>query len=163
MEILKSKYELQAIDFLTKNRIVFGVRFTGNVAPPWEEWLRATSTRKLPNFRWLAILQRRDNWSEVGSVKEDGTGLQVDFWTHLEKYIKSTGDNGPVTPTAYDVLACISSDVSMSDNFGNWCSDFGWDTDSRKALATFERCKELAAKLKAFFTADELEQLEEIR
>ena len=43
----------------------------------------------------------------------------------------------PKEPTAYDVLACL--DILYADcNFDCFCSDFGYDTDSRQAEKTYK-------------------------
>lgn len=65
-------------------------------------------------------------------------------------------------PTPYDVLSCISGDVHCPDTFEDFCAEFGYDTDSIKALQTFRRCSAFARRLKAFFTAQEIEELSEI-
>src|SRR5947207_663766 len=40
-------------------------------------------------------------------------------------------------PTAEDVLDCLASDATgvqnSRDDFDEWCSEYGYDTDSRKA------------------------------
>jgi len=65
------------------------------------------------------------------------------------------------TPTAYDLLACLTKyDVGTFENF---CGDFGYDTDSRSAERTYKAvCKEWE-KVSKFFTAEEIEQLQEIQ
>lgn len=63
-------------------------------------------------------------------------------------------------PTAADVLGCLMLDASSVDDgapyprlFRDWCDDFGYDTDSRKALAAYEACCKLAPKLRRFLGA----------
>ena len=66
----------------------------------------------------------------------------------------------PVTPTAYDVLACLQKyDIGTFEDF---CSEFGYDTDSRSALKTYEACKEEFTNLQTLFTDSEIELLQEI-
>lgn len=68
---------------------------------------------------------------------------------------------GSKTPTAYDMLACLQKyDVGYFEDF---CSDFGYDTDSRTAERIYKAvCKEWE-KVSRFFTSDEIEQLQEIQ
>jgi len=61
------------------------------------------------------------------------------------------------------VLACISSDATTPDSFADFCAEFGENEDSRKALQQFRRCDRFAKRLRAFFTAAEVEALQEIR
>jgi hypothetical protein len=43
--------------------------------------------------------------------------------------------NGDTPPTPYDVLASITK--NDPESFENFCSEYGYDTDSRKALKAF--------------------------
>jgi hypothetical protein len=71
--------------------------------------------------------------------------------------INNTGKG--IEPTAYDVFSCIQKyDVGSFEDF---CSEFGYDTDSRKAEKTYK------AVLKEFENVDRLfsdvmEKLQEI-
>jgi hypothetical protein len=54
-------------------------------------------------------------------------------------------------PGADDVLDSLVSDASALDStFEDWCGDCGYDTDSRKAFATFETCQRLGRELRAW-------------
>lgn len=66
-------------------------------------------------------------------------------------------------PSAYDVLSCVGSDINCSDSFMEFCGDFGYDEDSRRAYAAFERCSKFARELRDFFTPDEITELAEIQ
>lgn len=55
----------------------------------------------------------------------------------------------PVYPKLDDVLHCLVMDSEASNmSFADWCSVFGYDTDSRKALATYESCQISGDKLR---------------
>lgn len=62
-------------------------------------------------------------------------------------------------PDVYDILASVSSDYNCPDNFDDFCSEFGYDTDSRKAEQTFKRCLEQSKKLRTVFTSEEAEAM----
>jgi hypothetical protein len=56
-------------------------------------------------------------------------------------------------PTAYDILTCLQLDVwSVTNNgsFEDFCSEFGYDTDSRKAEKTYNIILKQSEKLKKF-------------
>ena len=56
----------------------------------------------------------------------------------------------PIPPKAAEVLACYCRDFTDSDcAFDEWAENFGYDTDSRKALATYESCRAAGPKLRA--------------
>jgi len=64
-------------------------------------------------------------------------------------------------PSLDDLFYSLVMDSSAADQtFSDWCSDFGYDTDSRKALQTYEACQESAVKLRDLTTAT-LDQLRE--
>jgi hypothetical protein len=54
-------------------------------------------------------------------------------------------------PEPADVLDCLASDASGAENassFEDWCSEYGYDTDSRKAEKTYRIIERQAEKLK---------------
>jgi hypothetical protein len=60
-------------------------------------------------------------------------------------------------PTAEDVLNSLAADAAGVENardFEDWCSEYGYDTDSRKAEKTFKICQKQAKQLKAFLGDD---------
>jgi hypothetical protein len=66
----------------------------------------------------------------------------------------------PIVPTAYDVLASITKyDVGTFEDF---CSEFGYDTDSKKAEKTYNAVKEEWLNINRLFTDAEIEELQEI-
>lgn len=67
-----------------------------------------------------------------------------------------------VKPSLPDVLYSLLLDGSAdfdASTFEQWCADYGYDTDSRAALATYEACCDTGRKLRAAFTASELSAL----
>lgn len=56
----------------------------------------------------------------------------------------------PILPDLADVLYSLASDSDALDSSGfeEWAEDYGYDTDSRKAEATYRTCLELALKLR---------------
>ena len=68
--------------------------------------------------------------------------------------------SGAEEPTIYDVLRCLQkSDVG---DFENFCSEFGYDEDSRTAERTYKAvCKEFAAVDRLF--SDIIEELQGIQ
>lgn len=69
----------------------------------------------------------------------------------------SQGSAHTQPPTLTDVLSCIVSDAqsyencaprSSSSNFESWCSDLGYDPDSRKAERIYKAVKKQAEQLK---------------
>jgi len=63
----------------------------------------------------------------------------------------------PQAPGPADVLHSVLSDAeACGQSFESWCGDFGYDTDSRKAFATYEACQRNGDKVRGIFTREEL-------
>lgn len=76
------------------------------------------------------------------------------------KFGQSIVNNG-IEPTAYDVICCLTK--NDPGTFEDFCSDFGYDNDSRKAHKTYKAVVKEWEKVSGFFTEDELNQLMEIQ
>lgn len=69
----------------------------------------------------------------------------------------------PVRPPAAGVLYSLLLDSSAAGvSFGEWCGDFGYDTDSRKALGIYEACQQNGDMLKKIFNPEQLKTLSEL-
>lgn len=65
------------------------------------------------------------------------------------------GHNGKA-PKADEVIDCLASDSNSVDqsDFEEWCSELGYDSDSRKAEKTYKACEHIAKRLKSFLGSD---------
>jgi hypothetical protein len=66
-------------------------------------------------------------------------------------------------PLLRDVLYCLVMDAGVLDysTFEQWAGEYGYDTDSRKAEATYRACLEIALQLRAIVGDDGLRKLQE--
>ncbi len=74
----------------------------------------------------------------------------------------SQGAAHTTDPTLEDVLDCLASDSSGVENakgFEDWASEYGYDTDSRKAENIYKTCVEQAKQLKNLLGHDAYETL----
>lgn len=61
----------------------------------------------------------------------------------------------PVPPPVADVLSCLLLDFSAINSlFEEWCAEYGYDTDSRKAEKLYNQCRENAIKVMRLLGAD---------
>ena len=77
-----------------------------------------------------------------------GRQYTFDFW----QGVAHTAD-----PTAEGCLECLLSDASSFDNaqsFEDWCGEFGYDTDSRKAEGIYKACEKVAENMKRLLGDD---------
>ena len=93
------------------------------------------------------------------------TNKNLVLWIKLRDYDflnngKSDKIHYPVAPTAYDVLACLTK--SDPDTFENFCYEYGYDEDSRKAEKIYNAVLDEWRNVCALFTDEEIEQLQEI-
>ncbi|ADX32114.1 hypothetical protein PAK_P30100 [Pseudomonas phage PAK_P3] len=66
----------------------------------------------------------------------------------------------PVAPKAACILSSLILDCDVgSSTFEEFCGDFGYDTDSRKALDTYMACQETTSKLRRLFSQEEVETI----
>lgn len=63
-------------------------------------------------------------------------------------------------PTPYDVLACVTK--YDPGTFEDFCSEFGYDTDSKRAEKTYKAVCDEWLNICKLFTDAEIEQLQEI-
>lgn len=47
-----------------------------------------------------------------------------------------------VPPSTMDILYCVYLDNPRDESFENWCAEYGYDTDSRKAEKIYRACIE---------------------
>jgi hypothetical protein len=60
-----------------------------------------------------------------------------------------------VTPSPADVLSCVCSDARAGEmSFEDFASEFGYDSDSRKAYAVWESCRDMCIKARVLLGAD---------
>lgn len=64
-------------------------------------------------------------------------------------------------PSSYCVLACLTK--YDPDTFENFCSEFGYDTDSKKAEKIYLSVKDEYMNVCMLFNTDELELMQEIQ
>jgi cellulose biosynthesis protein BcsQ len=91
--------------------------------------------------------------------KETGYEYSFDFYgsaIDAQKHITEMDDQ-----ELKNALECIISDaIAGSDSFENFCSNFGYDKDSRTAERIYNACKESLSKMDCLgFTLDDLYNL----
>lgn len=82
--------------------------------------------------------------------------LQSDFSTvGLDKIIM------PKPPTAYKILSCLTK--YDPGNFEDFCSEFGYDTDSKTAERVYDRVKDEWLNVCRIWNDQDIEELSEIQ
>jgi hypothetical protein len=185
-----SEYTQQAEDFLKKHNLEFRVVLIGNDCPKFcEDARKDVDMDKVNTFPRRTHLHGKHYRCTISG---QGRGhVSFDFWnSYQDELINHARKHGPyryddvmasigfgkgqgtriqtiiakypqtLTPTAYDLLACLEK--NEPGTFEEFCSDFGYDTDSRRAEETWRAVTEEYIKVRRFFKPDELEELQEI-
>lgn len=142
-------YDQQAADFLARFGFKFRITLSNSKPANWEpsgNHYRVTLSRNAPCKVNLDC-----------PCSTPSRRLAFDFWGSLNDAEK--GED----PSAYDVLTCIGPDLYCPETFADFCSEYGYEEDSRKALQTFSRADRFARRLRSFFTEEEQKALAEIR
>jgi len=95
-----------------------------------------------------------DNWNNHKiTVKNNVTGKKVsfEFWASIAKPDINEEDD------LKSALSCFLNDGFYADNFEDFCSNFGYDNDSIKALKLFKACQRQSAKAFKILTYNEIE------
>jgi hypothetical protein len=92
---------------------------------------------------------------------EHGTKAQGVRWSSTPEAYGSRRDK--IEPDFCDVLYSLSmdSDVIDASGFEEWASNFGYETDSRKAESIYRACLDIALKLRAALGEEGLAKLRE--
>lgn len=149
MKTTTSNYNAQAKSFLTKWGIEFSVKRGTDACPP------SCDGKHVHGDQYRVTLKRRKSNGVHGEQCEctnccPFVRLTFPFWNSQHDSLAGN------EPTAYDVLACISSDLGCPQGFEEFCSEYGYDQDSIKAMKTFTRCRTFSVKLNAFFENEEM-------
>lgn len=136
------EYHKQAEDFLAKHGIAFSACCTG------DEQSRALPTRR--NYVYCATFERFDEKTQrMVSVSFDFHRSVADYESNKKRL------------PAYDVVSSLTK--YNPGMFSDFCSDYGYDEDSRKAFTAYgEVCAEWR-KVSSFFSAAEIEEMQEIQ
>lgn len=120
--------------------------------------LRLTRTKKGGNSNYMTFdrsqgLEINAHRNALQLSKNDSLYFAVD-----RNEIRKT--TFAVAPTAASVLYCLLLDASANDeSFKSWCDNFGYDSDSLKALNIYNACIENAEKINKIFKPAIIEQL----
>lgn len=96
----------------------------------------------------------QDNWQRYSftvTLKRDGQKITMPY--HMG--IGHAKDGQTPAPKLIEVLDSLRLDASSADeSFEDFCANFGYDPDSRKALATYKACQKARVKVQALLGDD---------
>ena len=95
-------------------------------------------------------------WFNFSWLEEVGKAVRVKLGGKMRRVVLQ---QATTPPTAYDILASLTK--NDPETFGDFCANYGYDEDSRKAEATYFAVQKEWANVRRLFS-DCLEELEEI-
>jgi len=175
---MKTDYEKQANDFLKKTGSTLSVNFLKHgkhFDNDKEDRDIYTCTLKRGNreftfpfgnslndsgFYYTKGKQKINIDRKYLGSKNVGSIVKSMDWNFLNNG-KSDTIHYPKTPNAYDILTCLTKYDPGS--FADFCSEYGYDEDSRTAERTYRAVVEEFTKLSTLYSDTEMEQMAEIQ
>jgi len=179
---MKTDYQKQANDFLMKTGSKLEIEFlkNGKHFPTDKEnrdIYRCTLSRgsRIYTFNFGQSLANSGFYYTMGrqKINIDRKYLQPEYSKNLIHHIKKDSgyafmNNGksdvihyPKTPNAYDILSCLTKYDPGS--FEDFCSEYGYDEDSRKVEKIYNEVVKEYTQLCTLFTDSEMEEMQEIQ
>jgi hypothetical protein len=179
-------YQKQGTDFITTHNLEFRVVHIGHDCPSFcEDVVKGNAMDQVDT--WPRKTHIHGHHYNVTISAKDRGHFTIDFWNsyadefhnwaikhrmfamdsistdyRLGELIKAElrKGKGRFEPTPYDVLTVITKQDPGS--FEDFCGDFGYDTDSRKAESVYFAVQKEWSKVRRFFTADEITEMQDI-
>lgn len=167
MLTLKAKMNSQdvaIVEYLTALGVIFSAKYVcettrdGWACDEWRVKLvkRAESGGKMAELAtayYTGTGHRASKTPMPQSVKINPRSLHAEQW--FAQNVR------PMAPTAASVLYSLILDAASAEqNFLDWCDEYGYDSDSRKALGMHEACCETRRQIAQVFSKTEQNHLQ---
>jgi len=153
----KPSQEEQNVDgFLSERNIRYAVEYKYDTLPPWG------SADDKPVNHYVATFDRDGKKPLVVPFYDSIANSYMangPAWDYMTKVVPRSGSMR-IAPSAYDILVVVEKyDVGTFEEF---CSDFGYDSDSRNAEQRYFAVQKESAEVRRFFTEDEIDELSDM-
>lgn len=140
----ENEYKERAAELCERIGCNISAEYSGQAVPQWD-------SEKHNHFKIKIERGRRS--------------FTVDFYDGImntEKYKPEANGFFPLRgyPSAYDIISCLQK--YDCGTFSDFCAEYGYNDDSRKAEQIYNACKEEFSNLQRLFTDEEIEELQEI-
>lgn len=156
-----------------KHRLTAQFHFVGTVrkGEAWESFEYSGGYLSFLGARGKAIIQKQAASGPIPSgIAPQAARIagKLIFW-HPNGYLDSHEARAAFEilyrhsePAPESLLGCLRLDASGPDTFEEWAGEFGYDTDSRQAEATFRACQENSRKLLSLLGRNAFQELQEL-
>ena len=169
---MKNEYTQQANDFLKRARAAIKMDFQGvAINKNWDDKKRnlyrvtLTTPKGKYSFNfWDSIYNTELCAMSVKQYAEKRYKIRYDDLTIQEKNTAKKeleAKQAEATPNAYDILSVMTK--YDPGTFEDFCGEFGYDTDSRKAEAIYFAVQKEYSNLLRILTDEQMEELAEIQ
>lgn len=131
-----------------------GVKFTAKLMGETkrEDWL--CDAWRVSFIRGNAVMET-DYFTGTGHRKSNTPNLKPGRFGYMAP--------SPVTPCAADVLYSLCLDAEACEmSYQDWCDNFGYNSDSIKALNTYRACESIGHELRKVFDHTTREAFREV-
>ena len=165
-------YEQTAMEFLQETNATIQTEFVGmdynelwgdNQCRPKYRVAIETPRGKMSIVYWDSALHREWLRADEESVAKELFKCHFEYLTPGDKAkVRATlhKRQKEAVPTTYDILCCL--ETTDPGSFSEFCDEFGYDTDSRRALSIYLLCQEQYHDLLRIFSSKDLDKLSEI-
>ena len=168
-----NEYTKQANEFLQKANATCKIEFVGlAINKDWKETTKRnlyeitlTTPKGSMTFDfWDSIHNTEISKMTLNEYAAKRWNCRPECLKYNEKVIASKelkAKKADAQPTAYDILTCLTK--YDPGTFENFCWEFGYDEDSRTAERIYFAVQKEYAQLTRIFTAEQMEELQEIQ
>lgn len=123
-----------------------------------------TKTNILNNIKLQGMRMQNNKYDLADEWKRTATkyNCKITFKNKTYRFNYWMGSALTKAPSKKDVLYSFIMDDVTGMDFKNFCLEFGYDNNSKKALRTFETCKEQTENFYRLFNEEEREILREL-
>lgn len=125
--------------------------------------VKFTYTGLAINTNWGSVLRPRYRYD----IKTPLGHMWGIFWDRKQGKLQSKDPEkiAEAEPTAYDILTCLGGDSYVSDDFDDFCSEYGYDSEPgpgrTRARKIWKACLTQNEKLRRCFTEEQIEEMRE--
>lgn len=125
-----------------------------------------TSIRVQFTAVYIGATIRDKNWKcdewRVSFDRSRAIPIRESYFTGLGHRVTMGSGVKVIEPTAASVLYSLTMDDPDGESFEDWANNFGYDSDSIKALETYKSCVRIGEELRRFFTDEQLNNIREL-
>ena len=160
---MSKEIDEQVTAFLQAAGVTYSVQFVGaTTRDTWEcdEWRVSFKGSRIDfSTEYFTGVGHRADTVHTKMARQNLKGCNVNSiaWQDMLKGMKA------LAPSAASVLHSLILDAgAVDESFIDWCENYGYNADSRKALATYDACCETGRKLRLLFTREQRTSLDEM-